>query len=740
MPLTPWPTHGTEPWDTDATLKGYIDDRDEANADALTAHETDTTDAHDATAISTTGPYDDVQEYLDALVAGSVGPWYNPVSYGADKTGVANSTTAIQAAIDAAYAAGGGMVLFDVGTYKVDTLTLKENVTLRGSFMETAGIAAPPPGVSFIPGSNTGAFVQTDGAVAAQKCAIVGISMYGGGTKAEGIRIKPCYRPVIKDCYVTAISGSALVLESGAVGAIVKDNGFFGLATPAVAHTGVVHILSADHVFTGNQVGRGVNGTATAGQFSHAWYVGGANCWFDNNNGEFSDHGWYVIGFLNKFTACRGDRNNLGDWVLSDATCHHNQFVGCAAYDGALDTSVTTESALTVGANTFLNVFVGFQWASGTGVSRYQYGIKDNTSYLTGSGANQYIGCDGIVGANAGALLGRFNLSATLGPRPLEGGATTFPTINTATASVANASCVNFTAYNTNTTVTDFTDWVPGQKVVVIGDANVTIAQTGNIRTLNGGPTLLVQSKPYYFQEANGIFYEVGSTASTATSVSTSGTGAINLSSINLGDQFTYIYTMTGNSTLAAAGLPTGVAGRPGTFRLILVQDGTGGRTFSTTNINWAGRGVAAPGLTKTAGGFDIIDFYWNGSGWYASIPFSTRPVMNQLAFGNANGALSFTPASFAAADDVCYSVTLTGNATLAPTGLPTMTTNQFGRVTLRVTQDGTGSRTLTYDATILAAGGTKPVLSTAANAKDVHVLTWTGTEWVVSELAKGIA
>lgn len=65
--------------------------------------------------------------------AGAAG-WYGVVAYGADPTGAADSTTAIQNAINAAVAAGGGTVYFPAGTYKVSS-TLSINiagVTLQG--------------------------------------------------------------------------------------------------------------------------------------------------------------------------------------------------------------------------------------------------------------------------------------------------------------------------------------------------------------------------------------------------------------------------------------------------------------------------------------------------------------------------------------------------------------------------------------------------------------------------------
>lgn len=52
------------------------------------------------------------------LFAASIG-WFNVLAYGADPTGVADSTTDINAAITAAHAAGGGVVYFPAGTYKI---------------------------------------------------------------------------------------------------------------------------------------------------------------------------------------------------------------------------------------------------------------------------------------------------------------------------------------------------------------------------------------------------------------------------------------------------------------------------------------------------------------------------------------------------------------------------------------------------------------------------------------------
>jgi Pectate lyase superfamily protein len=70
--------------------------------------------------------------------------WLNAVAgYGADPTGAANSTTAIQNALTAAATAGGGTVYLSAGTYKISNITIDTNVTLCGDGYSTILSAAP---------------------------------------------------------------------------------------------------------------------------------------------------------------------------------------------------------------------------------------------------------------------------------------------------------------------------------------------------------------------------------------------------------------------------------------------------------------------------------------------------------------------------------------------------------------------------------------------------------------------
>ena len=79
-----------------------------------------------------------------------------------------------------------------------------------------------------------------------------------------------------------------------------------------------------------------------------------------------------------------------------------------------------------------------------------------------------------------------------------------------------------------------------------------------------------------------------------------------------------------------------------------------------------------------------------------------------------------------ASTQDVCK-VTLGGNRTLAaPTN---NTTGQF--ISILVIQDGTGSRTLTWNAVFEFASDTAPTLTTTANLGDVFVFRYNGAKWI---------
>lgn len=102
------------------------------------------------------------------MISGAV---YNPLDYGADPTGAANSSPAIQAAIDAAIAAGGGEVFIPAGRYKLSSSLKIQNTYDDNVFIKIVGVGPGNPAVSA---------VDTYGTILVAQTGYIAIDMAGG--------------------------------------------------------------------------------------------------------------------------------------------------------------------------------------------------------------------------------------------------------------------------------------------------------------------------------------------------------------------------------------------------------------------------------------------------------------------------------------------------------------------------------------------------------------------------------
>lgn len=209
--------------------------------------------------------------------------------------------------------------------------------------------------------------------------------------------------------------------------------------------------------------------------------------------------------------------------------------------------------------------------------------------------------------------------------------------------------------------------------------------------------------------------------------------------------------SVSGADTIVGTATPTPAAYTAG---MIVVFAAAGANTGAATlNLNSLG----AVGIKKTAGATDlaagdivassiVVAVYLTSPGAHFRILAQSNPIASSTTAAgaieaataaeyraNTAGVRALGPnevwtamAEVALSDGATvswdmatgfdFSLTLGGNRTMAaPTNVKV---GQKGR--LRVIQDGTGGRTLTWNANFDFAGGTAPVLTTTASAKDV--------------------
>jgi len=303
---------------------------------------------------------------IPTQIIGSIG-YFNVLTYGADATGATDSTAAIQAAIAAAQAAGGGIVFFPQGTYLVSaTITIPANsISLMGvgmgaSKIQSASIVIAPTvvqtasGVSYVSISGLGFFGNSVNPTPAPNAPSV-IAFNGGvGNKVEA-------------CYFTGNTGSC-VSFLGVTDGDVSQSRFLGtgyngagtsnsLQNAAVfADTASVGIRVQDNHFDGcKYFGVQIMGTGCEVSFNyfHACFISairvgqvsssgaGNNCRVIGNEvdtvhenpvGSLGGTGIYLEGVFN-CTVQGNIVHNVDSDGLVFAACQQCTIVGNTAYN-----------------------------------------------------------------------------------------------------------------------------------------------------------------------------------------------------------------------------------------------------------------------------------------------------------------------------------------------------------------------------------------------------------------------
>lgn len=159
--------------------------------------------------------------------------WFSVKAYGAVGDGVTNDTTAIQAAIDAAEAAGGGLVFIPTGSYLISTFLTMDaaNVTLSGAGTASRIIAA----------TGSGAFVCK---VSAANIKIKDLT-FVGGVSTELAAANECIS-MLSGAENTEISGCLFTGTDATHGFNVQIRGASGCINPRIVNNHFERVIGTN--------------------------------------------------------------------------------------------------------------------------------------------------------------------------------------------------------------------------------------------------------------------------------------------------------------------------------------------------------------------------------------------------------------------------------------------------------------------------------------------------------------
>jgi hypothetical protein len=322
----------------------------------------------------------------------------NPINapYNADLTGANDATAAIQAALDAAAAAGGGEVWPPPGTYKAGNLHIDSKVTLR-SGVGVNYIAAPGASGYMISLKNPGSTYQAKiigGNWKPNTGSLGGVLLDNTGYSApSGAPTSPLHE--LEDIYVFNSGGDAF---------------HFGVNVRALRVTRCRQDNSGGYGFyidagcTDSRFVGCTSGTSTLdGWYVKGWVNNFSACrsslagWTGGTPGT-TGVGWNIFGGYNTFTSCSSQQAALHGWQLSQLSgnaCNYNTIIGCEADTN--NQGQTTGVGFNINGATYCAV-IGCVGANNGGVGPGQvWGIQ-----LSGTLTGCYVSGNPVAGTSGG--------------------------------------------------------------------------------------------------------------------------------------------------------------------------------------------------------------------------------------------------------------------------------------------------------------------------------------------------
>lgn len=240
----------------------------------------------------------------------------------------------------------------------------------------------------------------------------------------------------------------------------------------------------------------------------------------------------------------------------------------------------------------------------------------------------------------------------------------------------------------------------------VVGPAS-SIANAASVFSGTTGKLLRSSPTVVYHPVASGTEDKVEFGA-TFKDFTTATDGATVTFDLDLSDQWQV--TFAGNRTLAVSNASIGQR-----ITILRYQDATGNRTPTWwANIEW--NNGLAPVDDPTAGGWSLTELSCDGLDAYSVPKWKEISRSTSAPRRGITTATDGATVTFDLRVSVKQKVTLAGNRTLALTSGSFYVGQMFA---IKLTQDATGSRTVTWFGTIKWPGGVTPTLTTTAGKSD---------------------
>jgi hypothetical protein len=441
-----------------------------------------------------------------------LGQWnvQDPV-FGAKGDGSTDDTTAIAAAITATSAAGGGVVFFPPGRYITSAaLVLPSHVVLSsGSLTHGYESAGSRNAVEIMNAVSTWTIDTVGGATTTYGCGVQGIDVFGAYTAGGGIRFQKVLYGRLESVAAIGYLNQGIVSDSACLGCR-----FYSLLTVSCVATtsrsafiGAVDIDGTDHYLKSIEASSyGVSGPITANFWISGLYIKGAQHFAWGLIGENSDYGIHVSCNQARFTACRGDTNWAGDWIIDGS---NNNFAACDGMNSARAAANTYDSIVVSGQGNSFGPCQVSQNASFT----YRTAYAETGTFGAPSSRNVFSRTCRASGFATGAYSSAveyYGGSFDVAPMPAH-----VPDATTL-VDVSGTSMVALDLYTGAHTVNGFINGVTGQDLYVVSkNVYVTIANNarggsdGNIWTSTGANFTVVLNRVYHFKKYNAEWYQV---------------------------------------------------------------------------------------------------------------------------------------------------------------------------------------------------------------------------------------